>query len=173
MKKIVISTISCIFLLEIFFSIFPLTLVKSTTNLYLILNHRPFITYVDCEKVLTQAASKDTIYADVSQYMDEGIYNNLSVKTKSFYWDGQPWDDVIHVIHQEQDKDDPRLIYVDFIEYSTKNESVKWVRLRQLAILSNENSWNIIEYIEPIDLDWYAPTYFEHVYSVILPDIKK
>ena len=173
MKKILTGVIGCVFLFVIFSFLFPMSTVKSTVNLYWILNHRPFVTYLACERVLNRAASKDTVYSDVSRYMDEGTYNNLSVKTKSFYHDGQPWDDTVHVIHQQQDKDDPRLSYVDFIEYSTKKESIKWIRLRQLAVLAEGDSWKVIKYIEPIDSTWYAPTYFEHVYSAILPDVKK
>lgn len=170
--KSLICIISCVFFLIIFFLIFPITMVTSTIDLYFILNHKPFVTYVDCEHVLTQAASKSTLYKDVSQYMNEEIYNNLSIKTKSYYQNTQSWDDVIQVIHQEQDQNDPRLVYVDFIEYSTKQESTKWIRLRQLAIVKDENSWKIVKYIEPMKGDWYAPTYFEHVYSIILPNIK-
>lgn len=105
MKKILTGVIGCVFLFVIFSFLFPMSTVKSTVNLYWILNHRPFVTYVDCERVLNRAASKDTVYADVSRYMDEGTYNNLSVKTKSFYHDGQPWDDTVHVIQQQKEKD--------------------------------------------------------------------
>ena len=105
MKKILTGVIGCVFLFVIFSFLFPMSTVKSTVNLYWILNQRPFVTYVDCERVLNRAASKDTVYADVSRYMDEGTYNNLSVKTKSFYHDGQPWDDTVHVIQQQKEKD--------------------------------------------------------------------
>ena len=105
MKKILTGVIGCVFLFVIFSFLFPMSTVKSTVNLYWILNHRPFVTYVDCERVLNRAASKDTVYADVSRYMDEGTYNNLSVKTKSFYHDGQPWDDTVHAIQQQKEKD--------------------------------------------------------------------
>ena len=70
MKKILTGVIGCVFLFVIFSFLFPMSTVKSTVNLYWILNHRPFVTYVDCERVLNRAASKDTVYADVSRYMD-------------------------------------------------------------------------------------------------------
>lgn len=52
MKKILTGVIGCVFLFVIFSFLFPMSTVKSTVNLYWILNHRPFVTYVDCERVL-------------------------------------------------------------------------------------------------------------------------
>lgn len=173
MKKFLIGVISICIFFVIFFIIFPYTYVKATIDLYIILNYKPFVTYVDCQNILTKAASKKTMYNDVQLYMNEEIYNNLSVKTKSYYRKEQPWDDVIHIIHQQQDVDDNRLIYVDFIEYSTEKENIKWVRVRQLVLLTDGNSWKIIKYIEPMTLKWYNPTYIGHVYSFILPNIGK
>ena len=65
MKKILTGVIGCVFLFVIFSFLFPMSTVKSTVNLYWILNHRPFVTYVD----------------------------------------GQPWDDTVHVIQQQKEKD--------------------------------------------------------------------
>ena len=47
MKKILTGVIGCVFLFVIFSFLFPMSTVKSTVNLYWILNHRPFVTYVD------------------------------------------------------------------------------------------------------------------------------
>ena len=173
LKKVLLGTGILSICIAAFFMLFPYTLVKSTIDLYIILNYKPFTTYVDCKDVLTKAASKETTYADVSPYMNEEIYNNLSVKTKSFYHSNQTWDDVIQVIHQQQDRDDHRLVYVDIIEYSTEKEPIKWIRVRQLAILAEGDSWQIIKYIEPMKPRWYTPTYIGRVYSLILPQIEK
>ena len=51
MKKILTGVIGCVFLFIIFSFLFPMSTVKSTVNLYWILNHRPFVTYVDCEQL--------------------------------------------------------------------------------------------------------------------------
>ncbi len=171
-KNIWIGVIGIGFFSVIFFMMFPYTLVKSTIELYIVLYNKPFTVYVDCQDILNRAASKRTTYDEVNQYMNEEIYNNLSVKTKSYYRSTQPEDDVIHIVNQKQDADDQRLVYVDFIKYSTKKEPDKWVRIRQLVIMREQDSWKIIKYIEPMTPAWYRPTYFGNVYSFILPDIQ-
>lgn len=163
--------IPCVMISLILGLIFCNPTLKGTIELYIIMNYKPFEKYIACDDILNMAASKDSTYADVSPYMNEEIYNNLSVKTKSYYRSALPYDEVIQVINQKQDVNDPHMLYVDIIQYNTALETVKWVRVRQLVAIKDGASWKFVKYIEPMTWNWYHPTYFGHVYTLILPNI--
>lgn len=168
MKKFLFCILHGIFLVLLLYFVFPSDYVKDTVSLYMFLYHRPCNTYVVCQDILNQAVSKNTVYTDVQKYMSKDIYNRLSVKTKFYYREEQYWDEKIHVISQKQDEKDKRLFYIDFIEYSTKKEFTKWIRMRRVIIFLDGTCWKIIKYIEPLDY-WHEPIYIETVYSFILP----
>lgn len=145
------------------------SVLRQTLDLYIIMHFKKSPVYVNCVPILTQAVSKNNDYRPFFAYMNEEIYNNLSIKTKSYYREGQDWDNGLYVLSQVQDVDDARLIYVDIITYPKTEAFEKSVTLRQLVIFKENNSWKVIKYIEPIKSGWYKPTYLGRVYSFILP----
>ena len=59
--------------------------ILGSIKLYEKLHNPSYVEYVHCDDILNRAVSKNENYESVSKYMSEEIYNNLSIKTKSFY----------------------------------------------------------------------------------------
>lgn len=162
-----------IIIFAILLGILHISKLGNTLELYILMHYKPFPSYINCNDLLNKAASKTTVYSDVSEYMNEEIYNNLSIKTKSYYNPVNSYDEVIQVIHQKTEANNPCLVYIDIIQYNTSPEYIKRIRLRQLiAQKDSDTSWKLIKYVEPMTWNWYKPTYFEYVYSIILPHIE-
>lgn len=141
--------------------------ILGSIKLYEKLHNTSYVEYVHCDDILNRAVSKNVNYESVSKYMSEEIYNNLSIKTKSFYEPNQKWNQKIYVINQIKDLTDDKIIYVDFILYDDQNELVKYVSTGRVSILKDGVNWKIIDYIQstkPLPDD-----YIGTVYNFILP----
>ena len=141
--------------------------ILGSIKLYEKLHNPSYVEYVYCDDILNRAVSKNENYESVSKYMSEEIYNNLSIKTKSFYKPNQKWNQKIYVINQIKDLTDNKIIYVDFILYDDQNELVKYVSTGRVSILKDGVNWKIIDYIQstkPLPDD-----YIGTVYNFILP----
>lgn len=141
--------------------------ILGSIKLYEKLHNPSYVEYVYCDDILNKAVSKNENYESVSKYMSEEIYNNLSIKTKSFYEPNQKWNQKIYVINQIKDLTDNKIIYVDFILYDDQNELVKYVSTGRVSILKDGVNWKIIDYIQstkPLPDD-----YIGTVYNFILP----
>lgn len=141
--------------------------ILGSIKLYEKLHNPSYVEYVYCDDILNRAVSKNENYESVSKYMSEEIYNNLSIKTKSFYEPNQKWNQKIYVINQIKDLTDNKIIYVDFILYDDQNELVKYVSTGRVSILKDGVNWKIIDYIQstkPLPDD-----YIGTVYNFILP----
>ena len=141
--------------------------ILGSIKLYEKLHNPSYVEYVHCDDILNRAVSKNENYESVSKYMSEEIYNNLSIKTKSFYEPNQKWNQKIYVINQIKDLTDDKIIYVDFILYDDQNELVKYVSTGRVSILKDGVNWKIIDYIQstkPLPDD-----YIGTVYNFILP----
>lgn len=130
--------------------------------------HKPsYVEYVHCEDILNKAVSKNENYESVSKYMSEEIYNNLSIKTKSFYEPNQKWNQKIYVINQAKDLIDDKIIYVDFILYDDQDELVKYVSIGRVSVLNDGGFWKIIDYIQSTKPS--HDDYIGTVYNFMLP----
>lgn len=141
--------------------------ILGSIKLYEKIHNPSYVEYVHCDDILNRAVSKNENYESVSKYMSEEIYNNLSIKTKSFYEPNQKWNQKIYVINQIKDLTDDKIIYVDFILYDDQNELVKHVSTGRVSILKDGVNWKIIGYIQstkPLHDD-----YIGTVYNFILP----
>lgn len=141
--------------------------ILGSIKLYEKLHNPSYVEYVYCDDILNRAVSKNENYESVFKYMSEEIYNNLSIKTKSFYEPNQKWNQKIYVINQIKDLTDNKIIYVDFILYDDQNELVKYVSTGRVSILKDGVNWKIIDYIQstkPLPDD-----YIGTVYNFILP----
>lgn len=141
--------------------------ILGSIKLYEKLHNPSYVEYVHCDDILNRAVSKNENYESVSKYMSEEIYNNLSIKTKSFYEPNQKWNQKIYVINKIKDLTDDKIIYVDFILYDDQNELVKYVSTGRVSILKDGVNWKIIDYIQstkPLPDD-----YIGTVYNFILP----
>ena len=144
--------------------------IKSTAELYIITRFKPYTEYVPCEEVLYRAVSRYGTYEEAAPYMNEEIYNNLTIKTKSYYKPESEIDDLAYVINQQEDADDPRIVYVEMITYSNKDTWERSVGTQRLILLKEGDSWRITKYIEVGKLTGYEGAhYFGTVYSIGLP----
>lgn len=142
---------------------------KSTFEFYLVRIYGSFYQYVDCEDVLQYAVSKESTYTELQNYMSEEIYNNLSIKTKSFYKNENAWDGAICVLSQKQDRFNPDIIYLDVALLYDEGKSIvvhPWIR--QLVLEKNKTSWRIVKFIEP-GKKWYDPFYIGQIYFFAYP----
>lgn len=122
--------------------------------------HQFYTSYVDIIPTVKYAITTQNGYdKKLAEHMPEKIFKQLNQKTQYPELNRFTAFELTE-LSQTQDKDEPRIIYVDTRStISMENENNNHIfgggqGYQQFTVLIENNTWYIVDYIEPISSDW-------------------
>lgn len=121
--------------------------------------HQPYTEYVDIIPTVKYAITTQNGYdKKLAEHMPEKIFKHLNQKTCYPKLDHFGTLELTE-LYQKQDENDSRIIYVDtrstmILEDANNNHISGGQGYQQFTVLIENNTWYLIDYIEPVSSDW-------------------
>lgn len=147
----------CIFFLGM--SAFNLIIPSTIFTIRFIEAHQFYTSYVDIIPTVKYAITTQNGYdKKIAEHMPEKIFKQLNQKTSYPKLDHFSTLELTE-LYQKQDENDSRIIYVDtrstmILEDANNNHISGGQGYQQFTVLIENNTWYIIDYIEPVSSDW-------------------
>ena len=155
--NIITSIILCLFIIgtSAFTLYIPFRIAK---NRY-IETHQSYTKYVDIIPTIKYTITTQNGYDEkIAEHMSEKIFKQLNQKIRYPQLDHFATLELTE-LYQKQDENDPRIIYVDTRSIkSLEDKNNKHISggqgYQQFTVFLENNTWYLIDYIEPVSSDW-------------------
>lgn len=147
----------CIFFLGM--SAFNLIIPSTVFTIRFIEAHQFYTSYVDIIPTIKYAITTQNGYDEkIAEHMPEKIFKQLNQKTQYPELDRFTAFELTE-LSQTQDKNDPRIIYVDTrITFHLKDKDNNDLNggwgYQQFTVFIQNDTWYLIEYDDPLSTDW-------------------